>query len=47
LTIYKGWDGKTVNDFYIYAAPTMFLLDKDKKIISKPMTFEEVEKASE
>lgn len=34
----KGWDGKAASDYFIYATPTMFLLDKDKKIIAKPMT---------
>ncbi|MCX6174874.1 MAG: TlpA disulfide reductase family protein [Ignavibacteriales bacterium] len=38
----KGWDGKASADYFIYATPTMFLVDKDKKIISKPMTVEEV-----
>ncbi len=38
----KGWDGKTANDYFIYATPTMLLLDKDKKIISKPTTFEQL-----
>jgi len=30
----KGWDGKAASDYYIYATPTMFLLDKDRNIIS-------------
>lgn len=38
----KGWEGKAANDYYIYATPTMFLLDKDKKIISKPITINEL-----
>ncbi len=37
----KGWDGKAANDYFIYATPTMFLVDKDKKVIAKPTTFEE------
>ncbi|RJP73102.1 MAG: TlpA family protein disulfide reductase [Ignavibacteriales bacterium] len=41
----KGWDGKAANDYYIYATPTMFLLDKDKKILAKPTVFEEVKRA--
>ncbi len=38
----KGWEGKAATDYFIYATPTMFLVDKDKKIISKPMTFDEL-----
>ncbi|MEW5842852.1 MAG: redoxin domain-containing protein [Bacteroidota bacterium] len=37
----RGWDGKAASDYFIYATPTMFLVDKDKKIIGKPTTFEE------
>lgn len=40
----QGWDGKAANDYFIYATPTMFLVDKNRKIIGKPMTFNEVEK---
>ncbi len=39
----KGWEGKAATDYFIYATPTMFLVDKDKKIICKPLTFQEVE----
>ncbi len=38
----KGWDGKAANDYFIYATPTMFLVDKDSKIIGKPMTIDEL-----
>lgn len=38
----KGWEGNAANDYYIYATPTMFLLDKGKKIISKPISFDEL-----
>ncbi|MHB9011210.1 MAG: thioredoxin-like domain-containing protein [Ignavibacteriaceae bacterium] len=34
----KGWSGKSASDYFIYATPTMFLLDRDKKIIGKPTT---------
>ena len=40
----KGWEGKTAEDYYIYATPTMFLVDKENKIISKPMTINELGK---
>jgi peroxiredoxin len=38
----KGWNGSAVRDYFIYATPTMFLVDKDKKIISKPINIEEL-----
>jgi len=39
----KGWDGKASNDYYIYATPTMFLVDQERKIIAKPTTIDEVQ----
>ncbi len=42
LSDLRGWDSSTANEYYIYATPTMFLLDKQKKIIAKPITFEEL-----
>lgn len=32
----KGWDGGIVNDYYIYATPTILLLGRDLKILAKP-----------
>jgi len=40
----KGWNGKAVLDYFIYATPTMFLIDKDKKIISKPLSIDDLKK---
>jgi peroxiredoxin len=40
----KGWNGIAVKDYFIYATPTMFLIDKNKKIIGKPLTIEELSK---
>jgi len=37
-----SWDGQTAEGYYLYATPTMILLDKEKKIIAKPITVEEV-----
>lgn len=34
----KGWNSKVADDYCIYATPTMFLLDKKKYIIGKPLT---------
>lgn len=33
----KGWDCPIARNYYIYATPTMFLLDANKKIIAKPL----------
>ena len=38
----KGWSGNVASDYYIYATPTMVLLDKDKKILAKPLTIEDL-----
>ena len=38
----KKWGGKVVNDYYIYGTPTLVLLDKDKKIMGKNASFEEL-----
>ncbi len=38
----KGWSGSAVKDYYIYATPTMFLVDKQRKIIKKPLSFDEL-----
>ena len=40
----KGWEGNSAKDYYIYATPTMFLLDKKGIIMAKPVTFDELEK---
>ena len=28
----KGWEGKAAVDYFIYATPTMFLVDKDTEV---------------
>jgi thiol-disulfide isomerase/thioredoxin len=38
----NGWDGTTASDYFIYATPTMFLLDSEKKIIGKPTNLVEL-----
>jgi hypothetical protein len=37
----SGWNGKAAIDYNIYATPTMFILDKNRKILAKPVTFYE------
>ncbi len=43
LSDLNGWDGKASNDYYIYATPSMFLLDQNFKILAKPVTLKEVQ----
>lgn len=38
----KGWEGQAVLDYYIYATPTMFLVDRKRKLIAKPSSIEEL-----
>ena len=38
----KGWNGVAVKDYYIYATPTMFLVDTRKIIIKKPLSLNEL-----
>jgi thiol-disulfide isomerase/thioredoxin len=38
----NGWGGQIASDYYIYATPTMFLLDNQQEIIGKPTTFEDL-----
>jgi len=39
----KGFSGKPADDYNIYATPTMFLLDREKKILAKPVSSREME----
>ncbi|MEI6434775.1 MAG: redoxin domain-containing protein [Bacteroidota bacterium] len=41
----KGFAGKSADDYNIYATPTIFLLDREKKILAKPITLMELEQA--
>lgn len=40
----KGWNSKAALDYYIYATPTMILIDNNKKIIAKPLTIDALKK---
>jgi peroxiredoxin len=40
----KGWVGLAATDYYIYATPTMFIVDAEKKIIGLPKTIEDLKK---
>lgn len=37
-----GWEHPVVEDYLIYATPTMFLLDEEKSILLKPVNFNEL-----
>ncbi|NCA75297.1 MAG: redoxin domain-containing protein [Alphaproteobacteria bacterium] len=41
----KGFSGRAADDYNIYATPTMFLLDREKKILSKPISLREMEQS--
>jgi peroxiredoxin len=34
----KGWDSKAAIDYSIYATPTMFILDRNRMILARPVT---------
>lgn len=40
----KGWEGRAAIDYNIYATPTMFLIDNQLRLISKPSSIEELDR---
>lgn len=42
LSDLKGWESKAGQDYYIYATPTMFMLDGGNNILSKPTNLQEI-----
>ena len=40
----KGWYGKAAQDYYLYATPSMFLVNGKMEIIAKPTNVEEIKK---
>jgi len=38
----KGWQGVTPKLYNIYATPSLFLLDKERKILAKPVDVAEL-----
>lgn len=44
ISDFKKWKGEIVQQYDIYATPTMLLLTKDGTITAKPMTFDDVKK---
>ena len=43
----KGWFGKAAQDYYLYATPTMFLINNKQEVIAKPVNVEEVRRGME
>jgi len=41
----KGWDGKIIQDYYVYATPTFLLIGADLRIKSKPTGLAELKDA--
>jgi thiol-disulfide isomerase/thioredoxin len=35
---FKGWDSPNVKNYYVFASPTIYILDVQNKIVSKPIT---------
>lgn len=42
---FKGWDTEAAIDFSIYATPSMFLIDKNRKILARPVSVYELRNA--
>jgi peroxiredoxin len=40
----QGWSSKAATDYHIYATPSMFLVDRERKIIDKPASIEDLRK---
>ena len=40
---YKNWDTQAAKDYYVFATPTMFLLDTDKKIVLRPNSVKQID----
>ncbi len=38
----KGWNSKVALDYNIYATPTIIVLDKNRKIVSKPLSMQQI-----
>lgn len=41
----QGWEGKSAKSYFIFATPTMFLVDSNLKLLSKPTSIDEVKSA--
>jgi len=41
----EGWDGKIIQQYYVYATPTFLLIDPNLRIRSKPTGLAELKDA--
>jgi len=41
----KGWSSPAANEYYLYATPSLFVIDNQRKIIAKPYLIEDIKKA--
>jgi hypothetical protein len=39
---FEAWEGQVADDYYLYATPTMILLDKNRQITGKPGTVQDL-----
>ncbi len=42
-----GWEGRSSSDYNIYATPTIFILDRKRAILDKPLTYREMKRSIE
>jgi peroxiredoxin len=40
---YKKWENAIAQSYYVFGTPTMFLLDKDRKIVLRPVSVKQVD----
>jgi thiol-disulfide isomerase/thioredoxin len=40
---YRKWDSDIVNDYYVFATPTMYLLDTDRRIVLRPNSVKQMD----
>ncbi len=40
-----GWEGKSASDYNVYATPTLYLLDRERRIIARPLNLRELRRA--
>ncbi len=40
---YLKWDNQAVKDYYVFASPSMFLLDQNQKIVLRPVSIRQME----
>jgi len=43
ITDLKKWDGTIAKDYYVFGTPTMYLLDKNRKIILRPNSVKQMD----